>query len=194
MNRTEFLSRHLEYLFSFDLDLGKERRSPARGSHSNLITSHVSRFDPRSSPVYNALGDARVLGETAITGHVACVQERIDFLHGEKYGEINGRLVIRTADACLIEGEYSGVLRAGARWQLLQGDYESIVQNERALETRAQISTHFETGSTKYRWLVQHRCVGYGSMKLKRGEPTWASFDIYALCQQPERSVWRTAL
>jgi hypothetical protein len=183
MNRTSFLPRHLEYLFSFDLDLGLQRRKHRERAPLAVITSETSLFDQDSaSQVYNALGDANVLGEPAITGYVECAQDRIEFSPGNEFGEISGRIVIRTPDHSLIESSYAGVVRTRHHWGLIRQEYAND-SGPAEVEARAQFTTHFETGAAKYRWLVEHQCVGFGNMRLEAGEPTWASFDIYALAQ-----------
>ncbi|HEU4582052.1 MAG TPA: DUF3237 family protein [Polyangiaceae bacterium] len=186
MNRSHFLPRKLEYLFSVDLDLGANRRGAgaARADVDQVLCSHAARTpNGARSVVYNALGETQVAGEPAISGSVEFVQEKLAFPPGREFGEISGRLVIRTPDNALIESTYSGVVRARQRWPLVTRDYGSLDPKLPEVETKAQLTTHFETGSAKYRWLTGKQCTGFGRMNLRGGEPTWASFDIYALAQ-----------
>lgn len=184
MNRTNFLPRGLEYLFSIDLDLGVSRRERRKGVPGlrGVLSSDAARFSADSaSVVYNALGETQVSGEPAITGVVSLAQDTIDLPPGRDHGEMTGRLVICTSDGALIESAYTAVVRSRTAWPLVSRDYGS--GDEAAeLETRAQLTTRFETGAAKYRWLVSRQCAGFGCVKLRGGEPTWASFDIYSLC------------
>jgi len=189
MNRSHFLSRQMQYLFSFDLDLGASRASTRKAAGlANQILPSDAALCPADSKnvVYHALDEAQVGGEPAITGQVAFAQDKIDFPPGRDFGEISGRLVIRTRDKALIESTYTGVLRARAFWPLVVRDYGGVADAQAnadlpEVETKAQLTTHFETGSAKYRWLVERQCAGFGRVRLRGGEPTWASFDIYSL-------------
>lgn len=183
MNRTNFLSRGLQYLFSIDIDLGASRRKrrDSVGDLCGVLSSDVAQFTADSeSVVYNALGETQVGGEPAITGFVNLAQDKIDFPPGREYGEMTGRLVIRTPDGSMIESAYTGVLRSRTSWPLLTRDY-GAEKDAPEVEAKAQLTTRFETGAAKYRWLVSRQCAGFGCLRLRGGEPTWASFDIYSL-------------
>lgn len=188
MNRKFFFSRRMDYLFSFDLNLA---RNGAQALCPEAITSKTvqqepDRNDPPPRTVYHALRESHVMGEPVVQGHVVLAQERIQFHAGADFGDISGRLVLRTEDDVLIEGSYQGVVRTRQRWPVLwrqDGPGYQGPGNEKpiAIETKAYISAHFETGSTRYAWLPQHQCIGYGKLTLLGGEPERASFDVYAL-------------
>src|SRR5262245_57077738 len=100
MNRIEFLPRRLEYLFSFDLDLAESRGRKQGLAGTQVMRSAAARHTADSnSLVYNALGDTVVAGEPAITGYVDFSQDSIALPPGREFGEISGRLVIRTSDS-----------------------------------------------------------------------------------------------
>jgi hypothetical protein len=186
MNRNQFFARRTDYLFSFDLDLFKGREPSIKDEpdamSSKTVCSEPDPNEPLPPPtVYHALGESHVLGEPVVQGHIVLTQERIEFFPGEDFGEITGRVVLRTLDDVLIEGSYHGVLRARQRWPVLWRQAGPGSEDAVTIETRAHISAHFETGSIKYAWLPQHQCIGYGKLKLKGGEAEHASFDVYAL-------------
>jgi hypothetical protein len=186
MNRKQFFARRMDYLFSFDLDLFKGRQLSLKDEPDAMTSKTVCDDPDRQKPlppptVYHALGESHVLGEPVVQGHVVLTQERIEFYTGEDFGEITGRLVLRTLDDVLIEASYQGVVRARQSWPVLWRQAGPGRKGAATLETRAHISAHFETGSTKYAWLPQHQCIGYGRLTLKGGEAEQASFDVYAL-------------
>jgi hypothetical protein len=189
MNRRNFLDKRLDYLFSFDLDLARSRGRPGNTCPA-VITSQAHDFgqlaDAQKPPIYNALGDARVLAEEAIAGRVEFAQDTIRYLPDSDFAEIRGRVVLKTNDEQTIQGEYEGVARAGRSWLAVRssfGEQSAPAGVRDEIETKANVRLRFETGSTKYQWLVKYQCVGYGKLGLRGGEPSSATFDIYALNQ-----------
>ena len=178
MDRTELLRKKLIYLFSFDVDLARRRREAKLPGHP--ITSFAHHFvgEPEQ-PVYSALGEPRVMGEEIPAGHVEFMQETMYYLPHQQYADISGRVLFRAKDEQLIEADYEGVVRAGRAWLAVRNEYGGKQGSH--IETKAHIHLRFETGSTKYRWLVKHQCVGYGKLWLHTGEPSFATFDIYAV-------------
>jgi hypothetical protein len=188
MERQSLFSKQLNYLFSFDLDLGAARADARKGAPADsaaVMTSSANRADPNpKTNVYHALGASNVLGYDALSGTVEFVQDTIRYLPRNNFAEIFGRLVIRSDDNQLIQGEYAGMARSGRGWLAVRSSYGSRGQQsarEPAVDAKAHVRVRFETGSTKYQWLVGHQCVGYGTLELCRGEPARGTFDIYAL-------------
>jgi hypothetical protein len=195
MDRTEFYPTCTSYLFSFDVDLESDASAmrterEANGQGATFVAGHAHAFEEGSmtkkAPVYNVAGDSRELGERSIRGHVRLLQERVSYPPGHEFGELGGRLVIKTNDDDSLEGTYSGVFRAGPEWHWLnaaaaaQPSDQARSKAEKVV-AKAFISMQFDVGSTKYAWLARHQCVGYGRLDLKLGCPLFATFDIYAL-------------
>ncbi|MDD9942320.1 MAG: DUF3237 family protein [Myxococcales bacterium] len=189
MQRTAFHEKNLIYMLSLDLDLGYGRRGGGSGQRvvpqERVLTSMAHDFtsqeelpDEVSHSVYNALGDERVMGYPAPVGTVDFAQDTIRYLPCQDYAEIVGRLVFR-AGGDLIEAEYQGVARPKPFMAIRSG--YGIDGELSPVHAKAHIRTRFETGSAKYRWLVQQQCVGYGTLTLTRGEPEFATFDVYAV-------------
>ena len=181
MQHHEVFPKKLIYLFSFDLDLGLKRGQCRVGNE--VITSQTHDFTPgeaKQQLVYNALGEARVLGEEALTGHVEFAQDTIRYLPTANFADISGRFLILTGGSQRVEAEYEGVVRAGKSWFSVCDSYAQRL-GDTPITTKAHMRLRFETGSTKYRWLVKYQCVGYGTMLIRWGAPCQSTFDIYAL-------------
>lgn len=189
MTVRSLFGRKLEYLFSFDLDLAWARRGPHRAvAPGGVITSQAHDFatlrDADKPLVYNAHGESRVLSDEALTGRVEFAQDTIRYVPQSDFADVLGRVVLKTDDQQTIQGEYTGVVRAGRSWYALRsgfGDARVSELKRAAVETKAHVRIRFETGSTKYRWIVGYQCVGFGRFLLCHGEPAAAMFDIYAL-------------
>lgn len=185
MERPHFFDKKLVYVCSFDLDLGVGRGRPRK--RREVVTSSARVFGESPAdrqPVYNALGEPRVLGEPAPTGRIAFSQDTIEYLPDCDFADLSGRVVIRTDDDQVIEAEYRGVARSTRGWLTVRNSYgrlRSSDDNPTRVGVQAHIGTRFETGSSRFRWLTLYHCVGYGELTLEGGEPDFVSFDIYAL-------------
>jgi uncharacterized protein DUF3237 len=191
MERKEFFNKRLLYLFSVDLPLPDRSVQSQGDARPANFASHTHLFKNAQAPIYNALSEARVLkalgepGEEAIGGQVHLLQEWTSYVPGQEFGEIHGRMVIFTHDDEVLESAYTGIFSAGPQWHWLTAAAASNAgdraRSRARLEAKAFISARFDTTSTRYRWLVEHQCVGYGRLKLEAGNPTSATFDVYAL-------------
>jgi hypothetical protein len=181
MDRTKFFPKSLAYLCSFDFD------SKQKGA----LGSQMLVFDEKSgsegdAPVYNALDQEFVFGEIPIRGQIQVLELRVKYPDRQEHGELEGRLTMFTDDGAVLEAGYHGVFHAGPQWHWLtaQGSPVASQAARRAaaeLQVRACISLRFDTGSTKYRWVVQYQCVGYGRMCLRDGVPVSGTFDVHAM-------------
>jgi hypothetical protein len=195
MDRDFFFRRELRYLFSFDAPLddgralvesgdGRWARSGVpveRGEHAPQ--THPYAATGIESPVYNALGGELELG---VRGAFLFLQEGIRYPAGYEYGELTGRYVIETYDRQLIEATYSGTLRAGASWHWLANPQTHRGGRHFAtVHAKAFITARHDTPSTKYRWLAQLQCVGYGRIDLVAGAPIAMTFDVYGMLTPP---------
>ncbi|HKQ70036.1 MAG TPA: DUF3237 family protein [Polyangiaceae bacterium] len=188
MERATFYEKNLRYVLSFDADLGLARRAstaaeyPQRRDEVAALGAHTHVFDSANeAPVYNALSESRVLGgELAVTGHLRFLQERAEFMPSADYGRWDGRLVLYTEDRQVIEAKFDGFFRAGHRWHWVQRG-ESAAEGDGSVETKAFLSVRFETGSSKYKWIVGVQCVAYGLMGVLNGDLTRVTFDVYAM-------------
>src|SRR5688572_1758247 len=102
MNRTSFLRRKFDYLFSFEL----VPSATAVAAGSGAV----------AEPVYNARGEAQALGEAALRGSVEFSHPVLRFPSSSETGDLSGRMIIRTLFGHLIEGTYAGVIRVREPW------------------------------------------------------------------------------
>jgi hypothetical protein len=178
MDRTIFYAKSLVYVCSFDLHLKGEN-----GTFPSQAYEFKGKGDAR---VYNALNEARTLGAEALKGRIQFLQQWIVYPAGQHFAELRGRLTILADDGAVLESEYAGVFHPDTlRRELpaldpspLPGAALSASSN---LQTKAFLSMRFDTGSTKYRWLVQYQCAAFGRLALEGGTPILGTFDVYAM-------------
>lgn len=170
--RKHFLGRKVDYLFSYDLAFEKgpeSQASPAVGGVCLRVTGNGVR-----SPVYHALGDDTVLGHDAIAGVVDHFDDRVLVRERTHVGVSAARLTILTEDRALIFAQYQGVLRLGHR------GLPRLLGERTRFQAKAFITPRFETAYSKYRWLAERQCIGYGTVEIENGALRAATFDIYS--------------
>jgi hypothetical protein len=150
------------------------------------IQEHRRRMeatDPDCDPwlVYHVLDDITVEGNDAVTGAVRTNRDAIFLPTGEKFGSIEGSVVIETDDDAIIDSRYRGCLSVGTLGvgHLQEASTPSACKNP----TRAKlfIAPHFETSYPKYKWLTARQCAGFGIVEFCDGKAVKATIDIYAL-------------
>ncbi len=161
-------------------------------------------FDGPFAPwsVYHVHDDISVDGNDAITGDVLLTRDSMFLPFGQKFGTMEGCLLLKTSDGAVIESHHRGSVSVGAlgigHFDFPDSDSKSDSgtdrkrrrgEAERPMLTRIRfyISPRFDTAYSKYRWLTQRQCAGFGVVDILRGAPARATVDIYSCTQQPDR-------
>jgi hypothetical protein len=150
-------------------------------------------FRPNSR-LYNVLGESRVLGKEALLGTVLSFQERLYLRPEFEIAELEGTWILETDDRTPLWCRYKGVIRPGPLWSaVVRGQRldsplpaESTALTRDAIEAAAipvktYITARFESGNTKYKWLVERQCAGYGYVHVWYQKVIRSTFDVYAL-------------
>jgi hypothetical protein len=195
--RREFFAKELKYLFSHDVKLESDGLGffpgglllETRGARNDL---QADRGDLNENPsrAFHVKGDNVVLGNDAIEGAVVWFSERIFLVEGNDAGRIEARLTLRTFDDALIWAHYEGRLRLGRmgyrRFLTGRSGYEekelsaAEVLSLSNFEAKAFVTPRFETNSSKYRWITERQCVGYGRVIVQDGAFRAAKYDVYS--------------
>jgi hypothetical protein len=126
--------------------------------------------------VYHVQDDITVEGNDAVSGHVQVSRDAVSLGRNERFGSIEGSLVIVTEDDAVIDSRYRGSLAVGA---LGIGHFDDIPSEP--TRARVFITPRFETSYPKYKWLTERQCAGFGVVDIVNGGACRATFDIYAL-------------
>jgi hypothetical protein len=188
MDRTNFFAKSLVYVCSFDLHLN--------GEHGTFPIQTYEFKGKGDSRVYNALNEARTLGAEALKGRIRFLQQWVTYPAEQQFAELRGRLTILADDGAVLESDYAGVFHPDTHRRELTAEDSSPGSGTGAssnLQTKAFLSMKFDTGSTKYRWLVQYQCVAFGRLALEKGTPILGTFDVYAMTTPVARQESATA-
>jgi uncharacterized protein DUF3237 len=225
--RRYLIDKGLVYLFSYDLpwtSLAADKDRAAREvalfpvPGGARLESHL-RNEPRPRPaapapsagalpfspweVYHVHDDISVEGNDAIAGSVKMSRDSLFLPREERFGTVEGALVIVTDDAAVIDSRYRGSIALGT---LGLGHFDEQEENEADGEqagadgwlppgatpgapTRVKlfITPRFETAYPKYKWLTERQCAGFGVVDIENGRPARATIDIYALKSESPR-------
>jgi hypothetical protein len=178
--RTEFFEKKRAYACSFDsaMRIVAEPRSA-----SEVRVRSTSVF----GSVFHVFGDRRVpgldgRGYDCPLGALTTLDETTTFQIDGSVGSIEGRMVITTADAVVINAIYDGTLHVPGHLVVLASGGAEVVG-------KTFLALHFETSHPKYHWLTEHAAVAFGTWTLhpeieaerKAGEPrrALARYDVY---------------
>jgi Protein of unknown function (DUF3237) len=182
MTRIQFLPRRLDYLCSIDVQVvgggstvGAGESPDVNSDAANAV--RVNRATEKDTPpsVYNALSETRAAGQDAIKGRVVFSEAVLVYPSDCEFANLSCRLVLSTSDNRTIRCTMDGVVRSHLHWDMVR------MPDDPGTEVKAHVAARFHTSASKYQWLVQQQCVGYGRMTLLRGKPGDATFDIYRL-------------
>jgi hypothetical protein len=179
-HRRHFIDKSLLYLFSANIEFGMNIEQlgivPA-GVRVNLFcVANVGR-------IYNVLRERTVgaSGYPTVSGSISWGEDA--GLAGEDDVAVtNVRATIRTDDDVLVDAQYVGILPLGmgACRALCAGtDWRGTPQEP--AEYRFCVTPRYETESPRYRWLMEHVCIGFARTHEVAGLFRRVSYDVYAL-------------
>ena len=188
--RRFLFEKNLVYLFSYDLDLQEEARVAVPGG-LRISTAHVAgKSEGREGDsfknrlVYHVLDNDTVEGNDAIVGNVQWIKDSTLIGYNDRTGSVEGRIAIKTSDHAILDSRYGGSFALSALGlDHLRRPDEKVVTEKPPLETQVKmfIAPRFDTAYPKYKWLSERQCAGFGSVTIKNGEISRATFDIYCL-------------
>jgi hypothetical protein len=169
-----------------DAEWGSRAAPPTARERAAAEQKLKEARDPGPWAVYHVLDDITVEDNDAITGAVRMVRDWVFLPTGDKFGAIEGSLVIETDDDAVIDSRYKGCLSVGS---LGIGHFDESAPEEKGVPTRAKlfIAPRFETAYPKYKWLTERQCAGFGLVDIEDGVAVRATIDIYALKSETSR-------
>jgi len=179
-HRTVFHDNALLYLFSYDVeaDMDKEEIGFVPGGVRINIFAREEM-----SRVYHALRERTVsgLGFQAISGTLAWGGDWLYWRNDDvEQSEIH--MTIKTDDGETIDGFYHirGYMGPGG-FRHIVSEKEKIGKEKAPVDWPVVTTPRFETTSTKYQWVTEYQCVGFGRAQVIRSEIRRITYDIYAL-------------
>jgi hypothetical protein len=180
--RRSFIDRDLLYLFSFDtnLDGGREEIGFVPGGARVNVFSQA-----KDSRVFQVLGervsdDVQPLSGTIVEGgDWPFLREDIDI------GTVDVRVVIRTDDrpAEIIHASWGGVFPIGVGgFRKLTSERPKLGDENDPARATIVIEPRFETAvNSKYRWLMDYQCIGFGRIDIVKSRVRRSTVDVYAM-------------
>jgi hypothetical protein len=173
--RRTLYDKNLLYLFSYDLTLKQEE--PALSAEGLKVQVTLDESVP--APAYHVFDDSIVEDNDALVGTVRWTEEDITVGAGG-VGEISGVIALATDDGAVIDSRYQGSMLLGP----LGGRCFAAPANPAApsrVRVRSFIAPRFDSPYTKYKWLTERQCAGFGMIEMFDGRIVTATFDIYAM-------------
>lgn len=177
--RRSFLDRDLLYLFSFDTNLEGGREEIGfvpEGARVNVFS------DPKDSRVYQVIQDRVAEDVEPLSGAIIeggdwpLLRQDVDI------GTVDVRVVIRTDDNAIIHASWGGVFPTGV------GGFRKLMSERPKLGTEDApevgaivIEPRFETTHSRYRYLMDYQCVGFGRVYIVKSQVRRSTVDIYAM-------------
>jgi len=165
-------------------DRQRSRAPLSEADQAKAEKKRAAARDPAPFLVYHVLDDISVEGNDAITGAVRMSRDWVFLPSGDKYGSIEGSLVIETDDDAVIDSRYKGCLAVGS---LGVGHFGDSTAELGATRAKLFIAPRFETSYPKYKWLTERQCAGFGIVDIENGMAVRATMDIYALKSETSR-------
>lgn len=168
--------------------------APARATAQRPTAAAPLPFAPWK--VYHVHDDISVEGNDAISGSVRMYRDSLFLPRGDRYGTVDGAVVIETSDQAVIDARFRGSISLGS---LGVGHFDQATRDDGhdtadwgdtgSTPTRVKvfITPRFETAYPKYKWLTERQCAGFGVVDIEEGWPKRATIDIYALKSEPVR-------
>ena len=177
-HRRYFLDKNLLYLFSLDanLEYGREDVGFVPGG----IRVNVNSV-PQESRVYNVTGETFVMGEKVITGTIVWGCD-LALAREDDLELLDVRMVIETDDGAVIEGEVGGTLAPGPRtFRQVVTEKPKLGSEQQPCELNIFLSPRFRTGDSKYRWLNERQCIGFGRIKFIESVARQSTIDVWMM-------------
>jgi uncharacterized protein DUF3237 len=182
--RDYFLERDLRYVFSYSVELRMERQEIGLVPGGVRVNIFASGGD-----VYQVLNERAPWAEGNIRGKVLPGGADWAFLREDDVGLADVSLAFRTTDGAYIESRYKGVfpLGPGGYRELLRetdsrGEPVDLVGTpDKPFLARLYVTPTYQTSHPRYQWLTRLQCVGYGEVKIVRGEAKEVTVDVYAM-------------
>jgi hypothetical protein len=179
-HRTHFVDKSLLYLFSTNIEfaINMEQIGIVPGG----VRVNVSCVQD-TARVYNILRE-RTVGVPAyatLTGRTTWGEDASFFGEDDvACGDV--RSIIRTDDGGIIYVNYQGQLPMDmGSFRAICSGADQVGTAEEPAEFRLVVTPRYETDAPKYRWLVDHQCIGFGRSHMVRGLFRRVSYDVYAL-------------
>ena len=181
--RDHFLQRDLRYIFSYTVELQMKREEIGLvpgGVRVNILA--------KGGEVFQVLNERAPWSEGNIRGQIIDGTDWA-FMREDDIGAPEVRLAFKTVDGAYIESRYKGIypLGPGGYRELLR-EFDSRGEPvdlpgtpEKPFIGRVFVSPTYETSHPRYQWLTKLQCVGYGEVKIIRGEVREVSIDVYAM-------------
>jgi hypothetical protein len=177
-HRRTLLERNLLYVFSEDgnIEDGREDVGFVPGGFRIILHSK-----PQDSRVYNVAGDKRMLGEFILSGTVVWGGDWA-FGRDDDLEALDVRIVIRTDDGALVEGEYTGVFSPGPRsFRQLVTEKPKLGSELKPFEGKYFSTPKFYSSDPRYKWLNGRQCLAIGQVKLIDCVARQATFDCWLM-------------
>lgn len=165
-DRSEFLDKRLDYVFSWDLGFEvalDQSMSTQAGFRVMAAMPSPAAADPR---LFDVLGRTTMYGADdrlydVPRGVVTEVRETSVYGGRDGVGNVRGHVVIETDRKRLIALTYTGVCKLQP---MLNCD--SFFDPVLSMRGKTQLHCRFETADPKYRWLNERAYVAFGEVEL----------------------------
>ena len=177
-HRRRLLDRNLLYVFSEDGNIEDGREDIGFVPGGFRINLHSEAQDSR---VYNVAGDKRMLGEFILSGTIVWGG---DWIRGrdDDHEVLDVRIVLRTDDGALVEGDYTGIFAPGPRsFRQLITEKPKLGSEQNPFEGRYVSTPRFYSSDPRYRWLNGRQCLAVGRVKLIDWVARQATFDCWLM-------------
>jgi hypothetical protein len=178
-HRCCFLDKAVLYVFSYNVELSIDVECVGLVPGGARINVNCV---PGESRVYHVLRE-RIGGKgqfPLITGTIIAGGDQA-LIREDDVAISSVRMIIKTDDGALIASTYRGISYLG------MGGYREVVSGNRPgavgtpIAKRIIITPQYETSSSKYKWLMDERCVGFGRLEVMDNILRRATYDIYAM-------------
>ena len=177
-HRRYLLDKNLLYVFSEDGNVEQGREDIGLVPGGLRINVHSV---PQDSRVYNVAGETLLLGEKVLSGTIVWGGD-FAFVRQDDIEALDVRVVIRSDDGALIEGEYCGVVAPGPRtFTQVFSEKPKLGSEQSPAELSFHVAPRFRTADPRYKWLSGRQCLAYGRVKFIECVARQATLDVWMM-------------